>query len=91
MREENERLKKYIHTLEKVFVEAILISEPFTIRDRDAKAVYDEAKRYYEDSKYFQEQKDYVTGLIAIAYSEGLLDALRLLGCAKFSWPTEKG
>lgn len=91
MHEANERLKGYIHTLEKIFSEAILISEPFTIRDCDVKAVYDEARRYYEDSKYFQEQRDYITGLIAIAYSEGLLDALRLLGCAKFSWPTKKG
>jgi hypothetical protein len=91
MHEANERLKRYIYTLERVLTEVILISKPLTIRDCDAKAVYDEAKRYYEDAKYFQEQKDYITGLVAIAYSEGLLDALRSLGCAKFSWPTEKG
>jgi len=91
MHEINERLKRYIHTVEKVFAEASLATENLTIKCYDVKAVYDEAKRYYEDAKYFQEKKDYITGLVAIAYSEGLLDALRLLGCVKFSWPTREG
>ncbi|MEM3088430.1 MAG: DUF357 domain-containing protein [Candidatus Bathyarchaeia archaeon] len=90
MEEVNERLKRYVHTLERVFAEISLITEPLTIRGNEVKAVYDEAKRYYEDAKYFQEKKDYVTGLVAIVYSEGLLDALRLLGFAKFSWPTRE-
>ena len=48
--------------------------------------VIDEAKRYFEDAKYYLDRGLFETSLASIAYSEGLLDALRMLGLVKFEW-----
>ncbi|KPV63960.1 MAG: hypothetical protein AOA66_0541 [Candidatus Bathyarchaeota archaeon BA2] len=39
-----------------------------------------------EDAKYYQKGGKLEIGLASVAYCEGLLDALRLLGVVKFSW-----
>jgi FAD synthetase len=59
-------------------------------RDEKAESVLDYAKRYLEDAEYYRDQKRFETGLASIAYCEGLLDALRLLGIVKFEWPPRK-
>ncbi len=41
--------------------------------------VYD----YLKDAKFFLDQKKFETSLTSIAYCEGLLDALKLLGAVK--------
>jgi|GEM_PF-5989150 FAD synthetase len=46
----------------------------------------DWAKRYYSDAKVFAKRSDHVSALTAIAYCEGILEALRLLGLVSFSW-----
>ncbi len=51
-----------------------------------AAEVLDLARRYYEDAKHYMERKEHLTGLVCIVYSEGLLDALRILGFVEFSW-----
>jgi len=43
-----------------------------------------------KDAKYYKDEKKFETSLTSIAYCEGLLDALRLLGVVKFEWPTKK-
>ena len=43
---------------------------------------------YLKDAKYYKAQKKFETSLTSVAYCEGLLDALRLLGAVKFEWPT---
>ncbi|HIE13818.1 TPA: DUF357 domain-containing protein [Candidatus Bathyarchaeota archaeon] len=48
--------------------------------------VIEEAKRYLEDAKFYLRKGMATTSLASIAYSEGLLDALRMLGLAEFSW-----
>ena len=48
------------------------------------------ARNYFEDSKYHRDQKKFEVALASVAYCEGLLDALRLLGVAEFQWPTSK-
>jgi hypothetical protein len=50
----------------------------------------DFAKAYLEDARYYREKKKFEVSLTSIAYCEGLLDALRLLGAVKFEWPTRK-
>ncbi|MBC7131085.1 DUF357 domain-containing protein, partial [Candidatus Bathyarchaeota archaeon] len=52
----------------------------------------DLARAYLQDAKYYKEQKRLEVSLASIAYCEGLLDALRILGMVKFEWPkrTEK-
>jgi FAD synthetase len=47
------------------------------------------AKAYFEDAKYYKSKKRLETSLTSIAYCEGLLDALRLLGAVKFEWPAK--
>lgn len=49
-------------------------------------SVVNMARRYLKDAKYYQDRKKFETGLASVAYSEGLLDALRLLKAAEFSW-----
>ncbi|ABM79937.1 DUF357 domain-containing protein [Hyperthermus butylicus] len=44
------------------------------------------AAAYANDARYYLEKGDVFTALADIAYAEGLLDALRWLGLAEFSW-----
>jgi FAD synthetase len=53
-------------------------------------AVLDWANDYLKDAKYYKSQGKFETSLTSIAYCEGLLDALRLLGAVKFEWPTNQ-
>jgi FAD synthetase len=56
----------------------------------DVHEVLQSAKAYLADAKYYRNKKQYETSLTSIAYCEGLLDALRLLGAVRFEWPTRK-
>ncbi len=56
------------------------------VDEEKVKRVVDHAKRYLEDAKYYEERKEFETSLASVAYCEGLLDALRLLGGVEFSW-----
>lgn len=42
------------------------------------------ARCYHEDAQYFYEKAQPLTALISLAYAEGLLDALKMLGLAEF-------
>lgn len=44
------------------------------------------AKNYLKDAEFYLEEKRFEVSLAAVAYCEGLLDALRLLGIAEFEW-----
>jgi FAD synthetase len=46
------------------------------------------ANDYLEDAKYYKAQGKLETSLTSVAYCEGLLDALRLIGAVNFEWPT---
>ncbi|MEM2104245.1 MAG: DUF357 domain-containing protein [Candidatus Bathyarchaeia archaeon] len=47
------------------------------------------AKAYLQDAKYYSESKQFEVSLASIAYCEGLLDALKMLGAVKFEWPAK--
>lgn len=47
------------------------------------------AKAYLADAKYYRNQRKLEVSLTSVAYCEGLLDALRLLGAVKFEWPAK--
>jgi FAD synthetase len=51
--------------------------------------ILDLAKAYLNDAKYYVSQKRFEVGLASVAYCEGLLDALKILGAVEFEWPTE--
>lgn len=84
-----ELLVKYIENTEVVLAE-IKIAQSMRIDNKKVNSVIETAKRYLEDAKYYRDRKRFETGLASIAYSEGLLDALKLLEVAEFSWPKKK-
>jgi len=86
----DELLSKYIHNTERVFAEMKLSHGITHIDRKKASNIIDTAKRYLEDAKYYQQKKRFETGLASVAYSEGLLDALRLLEIAEFQWSTQE-
>jgi len=80
-------VSKYIDSAEKVLTEMQLTKDPLTIDDARVNEVVGWVKAYLEDAKYYKAQKKLETSLTSIAYCEGLLDALKLLGAVKFEWP----
>ena len=80
-------VSKYIDSAEKVLAEMQLTKDPLTIDDARVNEVVGWVKAYLEDAKYYKAQKKLETSLTSIAYCEGLLDALKLLGAVKFEWP----
>jgi len=81
-----ELVTKYIRGAERVIQEIGEIPEDVHLNEEEAEKVFDWAKRYLEDAKYYQEKGKLETSLTSVAYCEGLLDALRLLGAVEFSW-----
>ena len=84
-----ELLEKYIGNTEVVLAE-IEIDQFIQVDNAKVNLVVETAKRYFDDAKYYRDRKQFETGLASIAYSEGLLDALKLLEVAEFSWPKKK-
>ena len=81
-----ELITKYIRGAERVVQEIGQLPEDVHLNEEEAKTVFDWAKRYLEDAKYYQKEGKLETSLTSVAYCEGLLDALRLLGAVDFSW-----
>lgn len=77
-----ERARAYLVAVEK----AINVAE--TIDNRDALRIVDYAKRYVADSRYFLGTGKPTTALASVAYAEGLLDSLIILGFAVSSGTT---
>jgi FAD synthetase len=80
------RVLKYIMNVEQV-LNSIRLDN---IRAPEVKEVVNLSKAYLNDSKYYFSNKDYITSLSCIAYAEGLLDALRILGIINFHWERPK-
>jgi FAD synthetase len=85
-----ELLLKYIGNSEKAFKEIKVRRKAETPSQEQVTEVIEYAKRYLSDAKYYGEKQQYETGLVSIAYCEGLLDALRLLKLVDFTWPEIK-
>jgi hypothetical protein len=83
-------VSKYIASAEHAFGELEIVE---TSKSFDAKGVRDVvnlAKAYLEDAKYYRDEKRFEVSLASVAYCEGLLDALKMLGVAKFEWPAKE-
>ena len=79
---------KYIVSAEKVLKEMQRVEGAITVNEESINNIISYATDYLEDAKYYKTQKRFETSLTSIAYCEGLLDALKLLGAVKFEWPT---
>lgn len=71
-----ERTRTYLAAIERALKLAEAVSNP------DALRVVDYAKRYVADSKYYLETGKPTTALASVAYAEGLLDSLSIMGVA---------
>ncbi|MEM4487822.1 MAG: DUF357 domain-containing protein [Desulfurococcaceae archaeon] len=72
------RVKLYIDS-----VEAFIAKAAWDFLPKEQKAVIELAKSYLSDAKYYYEKGDLETSLSCIAYAEGLLDSLRIMGYIK--------
>ena len=77
-----ERTRTYLAAIERALKLAEVVSNP------DALRVVDYAKRYVADSKYYLETGKPTTALASVAYAEGLLDSLSIMGVADLGKPT---
>lgn len=89
MNEENsvDRYEKYRDNLRRVLSE---IKPEKRENSGCLMEVLDLAKRYYDDAEHFSKNGDIETALISLAYSEGLIDGLRIMGHVKFRWTGER-
>jgi FAD synthetase len=78
---------KYISMAEKVFSELTRTQTSINLSEETITAVLHYAIDYLEDAKYYKAQGKLETSLTSVAYCEGLLDALRLIGAVNFEWP----
>jgi FAD synthetase len=77
-----ERARTYLAAMERILKLAEAVSNPDAIR------VVDHAKRYVADSRYYLETGKPTTALASVAYAEGLLDSLSIIGVADLERPT---
>ena len=81
-----ELASEYIRKTERIFEELRKVDDFAPPEGGDIKEVIEEAKRYLQDARYYLSKRRFETSLASVAYSEGLLDALRILGFVEFSW-----
>jgi hypothetical protein len=81
---------KYISSAEEVLQRLKLEEMQTTVEFSLVRQVIDACVDYLRDAKYFREEGKFNISLTSVAYCEGLLDALRMLGVVKFEWPTKK-
>ncbi|KPV61580.1 MAG: hypothetical protein AOA65_2397 [Candidatus Bathyarchaeota archaeon BA1] len=81
-----ELVSKYVQTTERVLSDIHITKGSILVDVEKTQGVIEMAQRYLEDAKYYQKRNKLETSLASVAYCEGLLDALRLLGIVEFSW-----
>lgn len=89
--EARKKLERYIGATERVFG-AMEANPP---QDPSMRRLFEEnirlSKIYLEDGKHYFRKGDYITALVCIAYSEGIIDACRNMGWLKYEWAFEQG
>lgn len=76
------RVRSYISSLESALKEA----KTKIKHSKEAGEIIKLSELYMEDAKYYLNLGDIITSTSCIAYAEGLIDALRILGLTEFSW-----
>jgi FAD synthetase len=85
-----ELVSNYVGSVEQVLKEIKTVDKPLNVDLEDIRKVIEYAKAYLGDAKYYREKMRFEVSLAAVAYCEGLLDALKLLGAVMFEWPAKK-
>ena len=81
---------KYMRSAERALSELEVVVGSLTISVDDVRRVVDSAKAYLYDAEYYRDRKRFEVSLASVAYCEGLLDALKMLGAVEFEWVREK-
>lgn len=82
---------KYIGSTEKALKEMKRAKASVKLDEKSVDEIVAYARAYLEDAKYYRDQKKLETSLTSIAYCEGLIDALKLMGAIKIpSSPEEQ-
>jgi hypothetical protein len=80
---------KYIVAMEKTLRDVKRMAGSMSVSEQCIEEIFGYVKTYLEDAKYFLSQGKFETSLVSIAYCEGLLDALKLIGAVN-GFSTEK-
>lgn len=78
-------IEKYLVSCSRALEKLRLRSLPFEVGEVEVKGLIAEAERYLKDAVYYAQERR-ATALASVCYSEGILDALRLLGLVEFEW-----
>ena len=81
---------KYISSAEYVLGKMDVSKASVNVGVGDVRRVVELAKAYLEDAKHYTSRKRFEVSLASVAYCEGLLDALKILGAVEFEWPAKK-
>jgi FAD synthetase len=81
---------KYIASAEIVLNTMQQNPTPLSVTEEGVNNLVQYIHDYLNDAKYYKASGKLETSLTSVAYCEGLLDALRLLGAVTFEWPTRK-
>ena len=81
---------KYIASTEYVLKNMESLENSMNINREVIGKVVEYVKAYLKDAKYYRDKKKFEASLASVAYCEGLLDALKLLGAVEFEWPVKK-
>ena len=79
---------KYIDAMEKTLLQIQRKEGVLAVSEKCVDEILGYVFSYLKDAKYFMEQHKYETSLTSIAYCEGLLDALKLVGAITVSTAT---
>jgi len=82
-------VSKYMRSAGRALSE-LKVVDSLTISVNDVRRVVDSAKAYLYDAEYYRDRKRFEVSLASVAYCEGLLDALKMLGAVEFEWVREK-
>jgi len=85
-----EKARKYLTSIGTVLSEIQISKTSYNIDEESIRSIVESAESYVEDARHYLEDRP-LTALAAVSYAEGLLDALRLLGAAQFTWPGTRG
>lgn len=83
-------VSKYITSTRRVLKDIEVTQNSINVDRGDIKKVLEYVKDYFKDAKYYKEKHKFKVSLTSIAYCEGLLDALKILGAVKFEWSPKK-
>jgi FAD synthetase len=83
----DELASKYIDSAEHVLTNLAVSGDSLSLNVESVTKVVLYARDYLEDARYYRDKKKFEVSLTSVAYCEGLLDALRMLGAVSFEWP----